>query len=115
MTNSRKARGMRSQKVVADWFKEHGWVHAESTGSGRSGSDILGVAGCNIEVKARRAFNPLAWLRQAETGGEGLPFVVFRCDGQGEANVGQWGVLFTLENATTLLRQAGYGSPDTDG
>lgn len=118
MSQSRKHRGMRSQRVVADWFKEHGWAHAESTGSGRSGSDILGVAGCNIEVKARRAFNPLAWLRQAETGGEGLPFVVFRCDGQGEANVGEWGCLLRLDDLTGLLWEAGYGTPpgvDADG
>ena len=115
MSQSRKHRGYRSQTVVAQWFREHGWDFAESTGAGRSGSDVTGMPGLDVEVKARRAFNPLAWLKQAATGGDGLPFVVFRCDGQGEANVGQWGVLFTLEDATTLLRQAGYGSPDTDG
>lgn len=112
MTQSRKHRGMRSQKVVAEWFKNHGWAHAESTGSGRSGTDVLGTPGLSIEVKARRAFNPLAWLKQAK--GEtfennALPFVVFRCDGQGEAAVGEWGVLMRLDDMTTLLHEAGYG------
>jgi hypothetical protein len=113
MSQSRKHRGYRSQKVVAQWFVDHGWPFAESTGAGRSGSDITGVPGLMVEVKARRAFSPLAWLRQtvkeAETHG-GLPFVVFRCDGQGEANVGEWGVLMSLADHTRLLHEAGYGS-----
>lgn len=100
---------MRSQKVVADWFRESGFPFAESAGAGRSGSDIIGVPGLRVEVKARRAFSPLAWLRQThETTGDGLPFVVFRCDGQGEANVGEWGVLLRLDTMTNLLKEAGY-------
>lgn len=112
MSQARKHRGYRSQAVVAKWFAERGWPFAESTGAGRSGSDITGVPGLMVEVKARRAFSPLAWLRQtgkeAETHG-GLPFVVFRCDGQGEANVGEWAVLLRLDTMTDLLREAGYG------
>lgn len=113
MSQSRKHRGYRSQKVVAEWFRTHGWGWAESTGAGRSGSDVTGVPGLLVEVKARRGFNPLAWLRQTIAEAEthaGLPFVVFRCDGQGEANVGEWGVLLTLADMTELLREAGYGS-----
>lgn len=112
MSQSRKHRGYRSQKVVAQWFADHGWPFAESTGAGRSGSDITGVPGLHVEVKARRAFSPLAWLRQTGKEAEernGHPFVVFRCDGQGEANVGEWAVLTRLDHYTDLLRQAGYG------
>ena len=116
MSQSRKHRGLRSQRVVADWFKGRGWPYAESTGAGRSGADVTGVPGLRIEVKARRAFSPLAWLRQvgddALTWDQGVPFVVFRCDGQGEANVGEWGVLLRLDDFTTLLHEAGYGSPE---
>lgn len=103
---------MRSQKVVADWFAAHGWPFAESAGAGRSGSDLTGVPGLLVEVKARRAFSPLAWLRQTGKEAEqhsGLPFVVFRCDGQGEANVGEWAVLLRLDHMTGLLKEAGYG------
>lgn len=116
MTQARKHRGYRSQKVVAQWFAKHGWPFAESTGAGRSGSDITGVPGLYVEVKARRAFSPLAWLRQAgkeAEGQEGLPFVVFRCDGQGEANVGEWGALLRLDTLTGLLREAGYGDKES--
>lgn len=112
---SRKHRGYRSQKVVADWFKGKGWPLASPVGAGRSGSDVENVPGLLIEVKARRAFTPLAWLRQtgkeAETHG-GLPFVVFRCDGQGEANVGEWAVLLRLDTMTDLLIEAGYGGTE---
>lgn len=118
MTQSRKHRGYRSQKVVADWFVSKGWLFAESAGAGRSGNDITGVPGLRIEVKARRGFNPLAWLRQvragAETWNHGVPFVVFRCDGQGEANVGEWGVLLRLDDMTELLKEAGYSPAEEE-
>lgn len=113
MSQSRKHRGYRSQKVVAEWFARNGWPWAESTGAGRSGSDVTGMPGLSVEVKARRGFSPLAWLKQArDEARKGLPFVVFRCDGQGEANVGQWGVMMDLESFTGLLRDAGYGSDE---
>ena len=35
--NSRKARGMRTQLVIARWFAARGWPFAESTGSARQG------------------------------------------------------------------------------
>ena len=110
MADSRKRRGAQTQTAVARWFAGHGWPYAESAGAGRVGSDITGVPGLAIEVKARRDFTPLAWLRQARTG-KGLPFVVFRPDGLGPANIASWGVLITLEEHTALLRAAGYGDP----
>jgi hypothetical protein len=110
---TRKHRGYRSQTVVARWYAARGWPYAESTGAGRSGSDVTGVPGLHVEVKARRAFSPMAWLRQAKAEAKegGVPFVVFRPDGMGEANVGEWGVLMRLDDHTELLRQAGYGDP----
>lgn len=112
-SQSRKHRGLRSQKVVANWFAGHGWPFAESTGAGRSGADVTGVPGLRIEVKARNGFEPLAWIRQVRAGAEewrhGVPFVVFRCNGQGEANVGEWPVLLRLDDFTQLLHEAGYG------
>lgn len=107
-SQSRKHRGLRSQKVLADWYKVRGWFYAESTGAGRSGVDITGMPGLAVEVKARTGFEPVAWLRQAEREA-GLPFVVFRPNGMGETRVGEWGVLMTVEHHTVLLHQAGYG------
>ena len=108
-SQSRKARGMRTQLKVAEWFQRCGFIYAESAGAGRPGVDVLGTPGLKIEVKARREFSPLSWIRQARGAkGAGLPFVVFRCDGQGEANVGEWPVLIRLDDFTEVLREAGY-------
>lgn len=112
-SRSRVHRGMRSQKVVARWYEENGWPFAESTGSGRSGVDVTGMPGLAVEVKARSKLEPQAWLRQADRE-EGLPFVVFRLNGVGEANVHHWGVMMTVEHHTRLLREAGYGDPLED-
>lgn len=111
---SRKQRGAQTQTLVARWFAAHGWPYAESAGAGRQGSDITGIPGLACEVKARRLFNPLAWIKQARDGGPGLPFVVFRCDGQGEQTVSEWPVLLTLRQFTTLLQIAGFGDGEPE-
>ena len=109
---SRKARGMRTQKVVAEWFQSNGFPHAESTGSGRAGVDILGLIGFAVEVKARRDLALTEWLRQAAKESRvGLPVVIHRPDGFGEASVAAWPVTMTLATFTTLVREAGYGEP----
>ncbi len=108
---SRKARGAQTQNTVAAWFTTHGWPYAESAGAGRQGADVTGIPGLACEVKARRDFSPLAWIRQAATG-PGLPFVVHRPDGIGPASVGQWPVTLRLADFTQLLRDAGYGNPE---
>lgn len=112
-SQSRKARGMRSQRVVAQWFAERGWPFAESTGAGRSGVDVTGIPGLACEVKARTELQPKAWLRQADREA-GLPFVVFRMNGVGEERVGEWGVMLRLDRFTELLHAAGFGSPQND-
>ena len=52
-SQSRKHRGYRSQKVLANYLVDNGFPFAESTGAGRSGSDITGCVGIDFEVKAR--------------------------------------------------------------
>ena len=64
MTNHRKHRGYASQRIVADYLREHGWMYAEPVGAGRDGSDITGLLDIDVEVKARRGFDPLAAMRQ---------------------------------------------------
>lgn len=107
---TRKARGQRTQNLVAGWFRDHGWPYAESAGAGRTGSDVTGMPGLACEVKARTGFSPLAWIKQARAGGKGLAFVVFRCNGQGEQSIGDWPVLLRLADFTELLIAADYGS-----
>ena len=45
MSQSRKHRGYRSQRVVAERFAANGFPHAEPVGAGRAGTDIVGLIG----------------------------------------------------------------------
>ena len=107
-TATRKRRGSETQTTVARWFAASGWPYAESTGAGRTGSDITGMPGLAVEVKARRDYSPLAWIRQAASN-SGLPFVVHRPDGMGPASVASWPVTLRLDDFTRLLHAAGFG------
>ena len=114
-TQSRKHRGYRTQAVVAQYLRSNGWPFAESTGASRQGADVTGTVDLAIEVKARRAFNPLAWIRQAVAAADGrLPIVVLRCDGQGETTIDDWPAIMGLADLTTLLHAAGYGDPERE-
>lgn len=110
---SRKSRGYRTQLVVAQWFQQRGFPHAESAGAGRTGIDVLGMPGLAIEVKARRDLALTAWLRQAaKEGRHGTPVVIHRPDGFGEVSIAAWPVTMTLADFTTLIHEAGYGTPE---
>ena len=116
MTQSRKHRGYNTQRIVADYFTANGWPYAEPVGAGRPGSDITGMPGLDVEVKARRGFDPLAAMRQQEERGAftDVAFAVLRMDGQGPAVIGSWPVVIRLDTFTELLRAAGYGEPPTE-
>jgi len=113
VSRHRKQRGMQTQVTVAGYLAENGWPFATDAGPGRPGSDILGVPGLAIEVKARRELDLLAWLRQAAkgAGANGLPIVIHRPDGMGPATVADWPASLRLADLVKLLRLAGYGDP----
>ena len=101
--NSRKVRGRRTEIVVANYFKER-WGSASAVNSGASGSDILGVP-FDVEVKARAAFQPKAWIDQQKKRDEGkLKFVVLRCNGQGE-NVEDYVFIARLGDMMPMLSE----------
>ena len=112
-SQSRKHRGYRSQKVLALYLADNGFPFAESTGAGRSGSDITGCVGIDWEVKARTGFNPAAVIAQMKerNNGKDIQLAVLRLNGQGEKSVGDWVALTRLETLVDLLREAGYGDP----
>jgi hypothetical protein len=113
MTQHRKHRGYRTQRVVAERFAANGFPHAEPVGAGRAGTDILGLVGIDVEVKARRGLNIKALMDQLnERAQDGvLGIGVLRPDGMGEASIGKWPVVICLDDAIALLRAAGYGTP----
>jgi len=113
VSQHRKHRGYRTQRVVAERFAANGFPHAEPVGAGRAGSDILGLVGIDVEVKARRGLNIKALMDQLnERAQDGvLGIGVLRPDGMGEASIGKWPVVICLDDAIALLRAAGYGTP----
>lgn len=110
MSQHRKHRGYATQRIVADYLRENGWPYAEPVGAGRTGSDVTGVVGVDIEVKARRSLDLTGTLNQqaerAETGV--IPIAVIRPDGYGPARIHQWPVVMPLSVAVQLLKEAGY-------
>src|SRR5271168_5002627 len=57
-------RGIRLQNALARYLAGW-WPSAESAGSGRPGTDVLGTPGIAWENKTAREFRPGEWVRQA--------------------------------------------------
>lgn len=109
MTSSRVARGRRSNVVEALYLQANGVPDPKPTFGSEPGRDVKNVPGLAIEVKARRDFRPLEWLRQAEANAdEDLPVLIVRCDGQGEQSVGQWLWCMRQDSGIYMARKAGF-------
>ena len=111
MTRHRKDRGFRTERVVAAYLSQ--WWRSASVGRG-AGKDITNVP-FDVEVKARSAFQPLEWLRQATKRADGkeLPFVVCRMNGQGE-DASEYLAFMRFGDLVELLLRAGYGDIQKD-
>jgi len=112
MSQSRKHRGYRTERVVASYLSE--WWSGASVGRGM-GKDIVNIP-MDIEVKSRSQFSPMEWLRQVkkrteETGEKSI--VVCRMNGQGE-KAGDYLAFMQFSDLVQLLLQAGYGDIQTD-
>jgi hypothetical protein len=106
----RKHRGYASQRIVAERFREAGWIYAEPTGAGRQGTYILGLLGVDVEVKARRGLDLTGALnQQTERISEGiLPVTIIRPDGYGPARIDDWPAAVKFATLLRLLEEAGY-------
>jgi len=111
MTRHRKDRGLRTERVVAAYLSQ--WWRSAGVGRG-AGKDITNVP-FDIEVKARSAFQPLEWLRQASKRADGkeLPIVCCRMNGQGE-DASEYLAFMRFADLVQLLLAAGYGDIQTD-
>lgn len=109
MSQHRKHRGYASQRIVSEYLRQW-WPYAEPTGAGRPGTDITGLIGVDVEVKARRDLNLTGTIRQqSQRCADGIvPIAVIRPDGYGPARVAEWPVVMPLAVAVQLLREAGY-------
>ena len=106
MSQSRKHRGFRTERVVAEYLKR--WWDGATVGRG-SGRDILNVP-FDCEVKARTGLDVSGTLRQIEarTAKSGLlGFACFRLNGQGESPQ-HYVAMLRLGDLVELLIAAGY-------
>ena len=106
MSQSRKHRGFRTERVVADYLRR--WWEGAQVGRG-AGRDILNVP-FDCEVKARSALDIRGTLRQIETRTVEsglLGFACFRLNGQGE-KAEDYVAMLRLGDLVQLLRDAGY-------
>jgi hypothetical protein len=106
-SQSRKYRGFSTERVVARYLSEW-WPHAD-IGRG-AGKDITHVP-FDMEVKARSAFQPKAWIDQVTkraSKSNDLPIVVCRLNGQGEGSPQDYLAFMRLGDLVGLLLQAGY-------
>ena len=111
-SQSRKYRGFSTERVVAKYLSTW-WPHAD-IGRG-AGKDITNVP-FDVEVKARSAFQPLEWLRQATkraAASDELPFVVCRMNGQGE-DASEYLAFMRFSDLVQLLLKSGYGDIQQD-
>ena len=111
MSQSRKHRGYRTERVIESYLSQ--WWENASVGRG-AGKDIHNVP-FDCEIKARTEFQPLAWLKQVtkRAGGKELPFVVCRMNGQGE-DAAEYLAFMRFGDLIQLLLKAGYGDIQTD-
>lgn len=112
-SQARKHRGYRTQRVAAEHLAANGFPNAEPVGAGRAGSDITGLVGIDIEVKARRGLNINALMDQLDERAQDgvLGIGIIRPDGMGEKSVSRWPCVLCFDDLIALLRAAGYGTP----
>ena len=110
-SQSRKHRGFRTERVVAQYLSQ--WWRSASIGRG-FGKDIHNVP-FDIEVKARADFKPQEWLRQVikRSDRKELSAVVVRCNGMGE-DASQYLAFMRFDDLVQLLLRAGYGDLQQD-
>jgi hypothetical protein len=111
MSRHRKDRGLRTERVVAAYLAQ--WWHGATVGRG-SGKDIVNFP-MDVEVKARKDFSPLGYLKQSQrrtetTGEESL--VICRMNGQGETPE-NYLAFMPLGQLVQILLKAGYSDIKT--
>ena len=115
-SQARKRRGRQTELVLAEYLRQW-WPYATATGSGSQGTDILGVTGYDVEVKARRGLDAPGLLRQLRLRRRAgvIGVGVVRLINQGPADVGSWCVLLRLDDFITIARGQHYPRPDALG
>lgn len=112
MSRHRKDRGLRTERVVVEYLSQ--WWHGVAVGRG-AGKDVVNFP-MDIEIKARKDFSPLEYLKQSKkrtekTGESSL--VICRMNGQGETPE-DYLAFMSLGQLVQILLKAGYADFQTD-
>lgn len=107
MSRHRKDRGLRTERVVAEYLSQ--WWRGATVGRG-SGKDIVNFP-MDVEIKSRSDFSPLEYLKQSkkrtELTGE-ASLIICRMNGQGESPE-NYLAFMPLGQLVQILLKAGYG------
>ena len=110
-----KAKGTAAETAVVNYLRANGWPYAErrALAGGKDKGDVTGTPGVVWEVKAGSRLAIPEWVRETEiekeNAGVGVGLLVVKPKGVGAARVCCWWAIQPLQQATWLLREAGYG------
>ena len=121
MGNRNKAKGTAFETLVLKYFRGRGFnkAYRPATKGGYDTGDINGIVGPQrqaiVQCKNQRSFDLSGWLnatttqaQQEEVGPNAVPLLVVKRPGVGEKNLGDTYAVMRLEDAVSLLREAGY-------
>lgn len=119
MTNRPKQKGTAWESAIAGYLTEHGFPHAERralTGSQDRG-DIAGVPAWVLEAKNCSTASLGTWIDEAlvEQANDGADYSAVWHHRKGKASPADGYVTMTGAAFVRLIRQAGYGTPATEG
>ncbi len=102
MTNSRKARGANTERLVAERLRTI-WPHCNV--SRGPGPDLVETPGASCEIKARANLAIPAFIKQAKANaGQQMPVLILRLNGQGPASIDDWPVVVRMADFIELWR-----------
>jgi hypothetical protein len=98
VASARVQRGRQSEEIVAERLRQSGLLYAERRPASLPGSDITGIPGVDIEVKATKDWSPTTWLAQQRkrASSDVLRVVVYRPQGYGADKVDLWPAVMSL-------------------
>lgn len=105
-TRHRKARGRATERIVTAYLAKELDTELRNPSAGESGSDVLGLPGYDIEIKARADFKPQEAFKQQDKRKEANKgIVILRMNGMGE-NAGEYYAMLRLKDLVPLIKQS---------
>lgn len=121
MGNIHKAKGTAFETLIVKFLRNKGFkkCYRPATKGGYDTGDINGIQSTKrqavIQCKNQKRFDLSGWLddatvqaQQEEVGYNALPILVVKRPGVGEALLGKTYAILTLEDLSSLLKEAGY-------